>query len=80
MAHRNRGASASSRAAKNSAANADDEPHPLYGPDGQIWEDRPLPKIIMDLMQPVQKPVPIQPGLTETLLGFMPPKVAAGNK
>jgi hypothetical protein len=33
----------------------------LYGPDGAtVWEPRPLPKIVQDLMKPVPNPVPAE--------------------
>jgi hypothetical protein len=51
----------SSRAAEKSTAGTSD-PYPLVRPDGEvIYECRPLPKILLDLMQPVPKHVPAAP-------------------
>ncbi len=55
---RNRvGTSATSTMAQKST---DHDPNTvLYGPDGvTVWEPRPLPKIVLDLMKPAPKPVP----------------------
>jgi hypothetical protein len=48
----------------------------LFGKDGvTIWDPRPLPKIVQDLMKPVLKSVPAEPNAVtqESLLGFLPP-------
>ncbi len=75
MAPRNRETTGtSSRAAKNATGSTSD-PLPLVGLNGEIWERRPLPKILLDLMQPVHKPVPVAAGgiVLESLLSYLPP-------
>ncbi len=55
----------------------------IYCPDGvTTWEPRPLPKILQDLMKPFPKPVPAEPSAaaSKSLLGFLPPKIMAGNE
>jgi hypothetical protein len=65
-------AAASTEVEKSTSATSD--PPPLYGPNGEIWECRPLPNIMLDLMQPVQKHVPDTQcaAHSDSLLIFLP--------
>jgi hypothetical protein len=80
-ARRNCGARATSREAAKSTAGVE-EPHPLYGPNGEIWEHRGLPPILLDLMKPVPKHVPNKQSAadSESLLGFLPPTLLPGKQ
>ena len=66
-----RTAAAASREVEKSTS-ATSDPPPLYGPNGEIWERRPLPKIMLDLMKPVPKHAPntLFTADSDSLLGF----------